>query len=77
MKPLTRLVLGAAIVAAFVNMIRMKNAWDRPARRAGSGERPAPGAEMADTNAVHDGDPAAEQDRPQPQDWRGAQNVTE
>jgi hypothetical protein len=77
MKPLTRLVIGAAIVAAFVNMMRAKNAWDRPARKPGPAERPTPGAEMADTNAIHGADPAAERDKPQPQDWRGAQNVLE
>ena len=32
---------------------------------------------IADTNLVHSGDPAEQQRGPQPQDWRGAQNVLE
>jgi hypothetical protein len=63
MKTLLKIVVGAAIAGALLNLLMKQR-------------RRAPRADLvADTNTVHTGDVAEEQRAPQPQDWRGAQNV--
>jgi hypothetical protein len=68
MKTLLRFAIGAAVAGALVRLI-MK----RPSSQAAG----AAADQVADTNLVHSGDPAIAQRGPQPQDWRGAQNVLE
>ena len=66
---LLRFALGVAIGGALVRAL-MK----RSPEHASNAVVDEP---IADTNMVHGGDPEAEQRGPQPQDWRGAQNVLE
>jgi hypothetical protein len=68
MKTLLRFALGAAVGGALVYIMR---------RSSESLANEAADELIADTNLIHDGDPAEEQRGPQPQDWRGAQNVLE
>jgi hypothetical protein len=81
MKTLLKFAMGAAIAGALVNLLLKQMSGDRAS--ASRGERFASAGDadtetMDDTNTVADtntvGD--AQQERgPQPQDWRGAQNV--
>jgi hypothetical protein len=85
MKTLLKLAALGGLAAVAVNIYRrQQQRYDRelPGSRsqrrdldAESGNRPID--QVADTNSVVTGDPAAEQRAPQPQDWRGAQNVLE
>lgn len=84
MKTLLKLAALGGLAAFAVNVYRRQRRYDRelpgsrPERRdfdSESDNRPID--QVADTNSVVTGDPAAEQRAPQPQDWRGAQNVLE
>lgn len=55
-------LLGIALAAAVVTALIYSK------RRPGD-------AQIADSNLVSSGDPDRDQSGPQPQDWRGAQNV--
>jgi hypothetical protein len=81
MKTLIKLAGLAALAAVAVNLYRRQQRFDRelPGNRpqrhsAGAG---ASADMVADTNTVSGGDYESEQRGPQPQDWRGAQNVLE
>jgi hypothetical protein len=69
MKNLLGFAMGAAVGGALVHLL-MK-------RSSESTSNAVADELIADTNLVHSGDPEAEQRGPQPQDWRGAQNVLE
>jgi hypothetical protein len=69
MKNLLGFAVGAAVGGALVHLLLK--------RSAESASSVAADEIIADTNLVHGGDPEAEQRGPQPQDWRGAQNVLE
>jgi hypothetical protein len=69
MKNLIRFAVGAAVAGALVHRLMKRSS--ETASNAVADEL------IADTNMVHSGDPEAEQRGPQPQDWRGAQNVLE
>lgn len=75
MKALFKLLLFGAIAAIAFEIHRRRQRWDRELRGSRSGRRDL--GPVADTNTVVSGDPAQEQRGPQPQDWRGAQNVLE
>ena len=69
MKNLVRFAMGAAVAGVLVHRLMKRSSESESNRMADE--------LIADTNMVHSGDPAAEQRGPQPQDWRGAQNVLE
>jgi hypothetical protein len=69
MKNLLRFAMGAAVAGVLVHRL-MSRSSERVANDAAD-------ELIADTNMVHSGDAATEQRGPQPQDWRGAQNVLE
>jgi hypothetical protein len=77
MKTLLKFAMGAAIAGALVNLLLKQMSGDRSSasrgeRFANAGDADAGAEPVADTNTVGD----AQQERgPQPQDWRGAQNV--
>lgn len=87
MKTLTKFAVLCGIAALAMEIYRRQaQRYDR--RLAGSGAQRGdldtdwdpdnhPSEQVADTNSVVTGDPEAEQRAPQPQDWRGAQNVLE
>jgi hypothetical protein len=80
MKTLLRLAIGAAATAAFVNMVRtMKSRDGRSSSRSFARDESQTNAvsDTPDTNTIHDGNADDAQRGPQPQDWRGAQNVLE
>jgi hypothetical protein len=72
MKTLLKLAALGGLAAIAVNLYRRQQRRDVGAE---SDNRPID--QVADTNSVVTGDPAARQRAPQPQDWRGAQNVLE
>lgn len=69
MKNLIRFAMGAAVAGALVHMLMRRSSESASNARADD--------IIADTNMVHGGDPEEEQRAPQPQDWRGVQNVVE
>jgi hypothetical protein len=73
MNTLLRLAALGALTAIAVNVYRRQQRTDRelPGNRAQRRDL------VADTNSVASGDPLEEQLQPQPQDWRGEQNVLE
>ena len=90
MTTLRKLATLGGLAAFAVNMYRRNQRWDRelPGDR---GERRGMGSDdigaasgrgmdsdqIADTNTVSSGDAERDRLQPQPQDWRGAQNVRE
>ena len=80
MKTLIKLAGLGALVAVAVNIYRRQQRFDRelPGNRRQRRSRDAGNADMvADTNMISGGDYEREQRDPQPQDWRGVQNVLE
>jgi hypothetical protein len=87
MKTLLKFAIGAAIGSALVHLLMNWSSDEEtldtgvdasgPPLESASGDAPASSADelVADTNMVANGDAAREQRAPQPQDWRGAQNV--
>jgi hypothetical protein len=84
MKTLLKLAVGIAAAGILVEML-MKRRSGQGAMESSHNDMAAAGGHEAvrssademvgDTNSVSGGDPAEEQRGPQPQDWRGAQNV--
>jgi hypothetical protein len=62
MRTLIGIAIGAAVAGALGYLALKRRDEHEP-------------EQVADTNLVHSGDPQEEQLAPQPQDWRGAQNV--
>jgi hypothetical protein len=80
MKTLIKLAGLGALVAVAVNIYRRQQRFDRelPGNHRQRRSRDAGNADMvADTNMISGGDYEREQRDPQPQDWRGVQNVLE
>jgi hypothetical protein len=89
MKTILRLAALGGLAAFAVNLYRRNQRWDRELP-GGRGQRrdmdPHLGIDadtgmhsdqIADTNTISSGDAQRDQRAPQPQDWRGAQNVLE
>ena len=81
MKTLLKLAGLGALVAVAVGIYRRQQRFDRelPGNRfqLRSGSTDANAGMVADTNMISGGDYEREQRDPQPQDWRGVQNVLE
>jgi hypothetical protein len=90
MKTLLRLAALGGLAAFAVQLYRRNQRWDRElpgdrAARRGMGSddigaassRGIDSDQIADTNTISSGNAEQEQRGPQPQDWRGAQNVLE
>jgi len=87
MKTLLKFAIGAAIGSALVHLLMNQRPDEEslspeadasgPPPESASDEATAssPDELVADTNTVSRGDAAQEQRAPQPQEWRGAQNV--
>jgi hypothetical protein len=85
MKTLLKFAIGAAIGSTLVHLLMNRRSQDE-AFDAGTSSQPVESASdeapassvddlVTDTNMVTGGNAAQEQRAPQPQDWRGAQNV--
>lgn len=75
MKTLLKLAIGGALAGALVHMLMKQRSGDVEDMEAGGFEEDLAVEMVADTNMVSSGDPELRQREPQPQDWRGAQNV--
>lgn len=85
MKTILKIAMAAGIAGALVNMLmkrRARNRGDQPDEFLGKHARPRTSSAefsaeevVADTNGISSGDATRDQRSPQPQDWRGAQNV--
>lgn len=75
MKSILKLLFLGAIANMAFKVYRRQQRWDRglPGKR----RQPRVIDQVADTNSVVSGDAERKQREPQPQDWRGAQNVLE
>ena len=71
---MTALFKFTMTVAMAVALVRILLTKEDPGGRS---SRPRASDSVADTNTVSGGNAAQEQRGPQPQDWRGAQNVLE
>ena len=87
MKHLLRFAVGAITAGVLVNMLMKRRSGEPESMQDSRAQGPMAAAggpdevrtsvdEMVpDTNTVSGGDATREQSSPQPQDWRGAQNV--
>lgn len=84
MKTLMKIAVLGGLAALAMEIYQRQRRYDRELRDSRSERRDPdwdtdnhPLEQVADTNSVVAGDAAAAQRAPQPQDWRGAQNVVE
>lgn len=77
MTTLLKLAGIGALAAIAINIYRRQQTWDRELPGDRAQRRGLSARQVADTNMVSSGDPSRDQSGPQPQDWRGAQNVLE
>ena len=77
MKTLLKLAGIGALAAIAINIYRRQQYWDRELPGDRAHRRGLSTDQVADTNTVSSGDSVRDQRGPQPQDWRGAQNVLE